>query len=196
MIRAPHTDAPRQARPCRASTCLPPIGRPPRRWRTAEVGRPVHVGMNAMFFDDFEVGQRWISKRRTITETDILLSCGLSGDYNPVHTDEVFAAKTSFGQRILPGLAGAAIAAGLEGQIGLRDGTLVACLGVDIAFRSPIFIGDTVRVEVCVNSKRETRHEHTGIVEFRTRLTGTDGTVLHEGTSNMMFFTRAVLCAS
>ena len=71
------------------------------------------VGPNALFFDEFEVGQSWLSPRRTITEADIVMFAGMTGDYNPVHTDEEFAKRTPFGTRILHGPAVFAIATGL-----------------------------------------------------------------------------------
>ena len=65
-------------------------------------------------FDAFEVGQRFETPRRTITEADIVAFSGLSGDYNPVHTDEVFAAGTEFGSRIAHGPMGIGMAFGLD----------------------------------------------------------------------------------
>jgi hypothetical protein len=50
-------------------------------------------------FGEFTTGQRFETPGRTITETDIVAFAGLTGDYNPVHTDEVFAADTEFGLR-------------------------------------------------------------------------------------------------
>jgi acyl dehydratase len=76
------------------------------------------VGPNALFFDEFEVGQSWLSPRRTITEADIVMFAGMTGDYNPVHTDEEFAKRTPFGTRILHGPAVFAIATGLEFRLG------------------------------------------------------------------------------
>ena len=48
------------------------------------------------YFSEFEVGEEFKSVSRTITETDVVLFAGLSGDYNPLHTDKVFAEKTQF----------------------------------------------------------------------------------------------------
>src|SRR4051794_41865785 len=83
-----------------------------------------------MFFDEFEVGQSWDSPARTITEADVTLFAGFSGDFNPLHTDEEFAKTTQFGGRIFHGPGVFAIATGLESRLGLKEGTAGAFLGM------------------------------------------------------------------
>ena len=58
-----------------------------------------------MYFDEFEVGQAWDTPARTITEADIVAFAGLSGDFNPLHTDEEFARHTIFGSNAAVGSA-------------------------------------------------------------------------------------------
>ena len=53
-----------------------------------------------LYFSEFSIDQTFTTVRRTITETDVVMFAGLSGDYNPLHTDVVFAEKTPFGQRV------------------------------------------------------------------------------------------------
>ena len=57
-----------------------------------------------MYFSEFQVGAEFVTGRRTITETDVVMFAGLSGDFNPLHTDAVFAEKTPFKQRIAHGM--------------------------------------------------------------------------------------------
>ena len=54
-------------------------------------------------FDDLQVGFRFRTHRRTITEADVVAFAGLSGDYNQIHTDAAYSATTPFGQRIAHG---------------------------------------------------------------------------------------------
>lgn len=104
-------------------------------------------------FDRLQIGDRWASRGRTITETDIVLFSSLSGDWYPLHTDSEYAAKTRFGARIAQGLLVLSVATGL---IPLPIGSIIAFYGIDkIRFVKPVFIGDTVRVELEVVAKEE-----------------------------------------
>ena len=60
----------------------------------------------AHYYEDFSIGDEFTSPGRTVTETDVSVFAGLSGDYNPLHTDEEFAKETIFGTRIAHGLLG------------------------------------------------------------------------------------------
>ena len=61
------------------------------------------------YFSEFEIDQSFTSVGRTITETDVVNFAGISGDYNPLHTDATFAAKTPFKKRIAHGMLSASI---------------------------------------------------------------------------------------
>jgi acyl dehydratase len=145
------------------------------------------VGPNALFYEDFEVGQSWVSPGRTVTETDIVMFAALTGDYNPVHTDEEYARNSPFGSRILHGPAGFAIATGLEFRLGLKEGTAVAFLGMTWDFKGPVKIGDTIRVIQKVRSKRPTKNPELGIVFFDVALVNQRGEVVQEGEWKVMF---------
>ena len=88
-----------------------------------------YAGMAAdlrRFFDEIEVGEEYESPGRTVTETDIVIFAGLSGDYNVLHTDAEFMKGSIFGERIAHGLLGLAIQAGplQPRHPALRDGGL------------------------------------------------------------------------
>ena len=104
---------------------------------------------------------------RTVTEADRANFCGVSGDFNQLHTDIEFAAQTPFGQRIAHGMCGLAIASGCLNRSGLIEGTTVAFKIIkEWSFRSPIFINDTIYVKVKVKDKRESAKEDRGLVSF------------------------------
>ncbi|MFJ4153947.1 MaoC/PaaZ C-terminal domain-containing protein [Pseudomonas sp. WHRI 8519] len=144
------------------------------------------IGQNALYFDQLEVGQEWNSPRRTITEADIVMFAALTGDHNPVHTDEEFAKTTVFGGRILHGPAGFAIATGLESRLGIKEGTAIAFLGMTWDLRGPIKIGDTIHVNQKVGSKRETKKPGVGIVNFQVSLVNQRGESVQEGEWKVM----------
>lgn len=105
--------------------------------------------MAGLYFEEFSVGQKIASVGRTVTEGDIMTFAGLTGDYNQIHTDAAFAAGTQFGQRIAHGLLGLSIAVGLLMRTGVLEGTVLAFREiVEWKFVKPVFIGDTLRVEM------------------------------------------------
>jgi 3-hydroxybutyryl-CoA dehydratase len=92
------------------------------------------------------VGERFVSRGRTITETDIVNWCAMTGDWQVIHTDAVYAQASRFGQRIAPGLMVLAFAAGLG--IPAASATILANYGTDrLRFVAPTLIGDTLHLE-------------------------------------------------
>ena len=79
-----------------------------------------------LYFEEFSVGQKVITEKRSITEADIMTFAALSGDNNRIHTDPEFSKTTLFGRQVAHGLLGLAIASGLAWQTGILDGTVIA----------------------------------------------------------------------
>jgi len=119
-----------------------------------------------MYFDEFDVGQEWDSPARTITEADVVLFAGFSGDYNPLHTDEEFAKTTQFNGRIFHGPGVFAVATGLESRLGIKENTAIAFLGMTWNLKAAVRIGDTIHVHQTVASTRATSKGDRGIVTF------------------------------
>lgn len=115
-------------------------------------------------FGEFELGQLFETPRRTITEADIVAFSGMSGDYNPVHTDEVFAAATEFGTRVAHGPMGIGMAFGLASRLDLIDGTVIALLGVTWDFQAPVRPGDTIKALIEVVEKRDVKRDDRGLL--------------------------------
>lgn len=102
-----------------------------------------------LYFEQFEPGLRLVTAARTITEGDVVTFAGLSGDFNQIHTDAEFSKGTPFGQRVAHGLLVLSIASGLAMRSGILEGTVIAFREINSwKFSSPVFIGDTVRVEL------------------------------------------------
>ncbi len=134
-----------------------------------------------LYFEDFSEGMALETHGRTIAESDILGFAGLSGDFNPMHTDEIYAQGTQFGRRVAHGLLGLSIASGLAYQMGFLDGTVIAFTSLEWKFRAPVFIGDTLRVQVKVTSRREMKQAGGGFVTFDVKIVNQDGTVTQKG---------------
>lgn len=147
--------------------------------------------MTSLYYEDFKVGQEFLTKRRTVTEADITIFAGLSGDHSPIHTDELFAKETPFGTRIAQGALGLSIATGLIVQMGLTEETALALLEITCKFTDAIRIGDTVHVRQVVEEKRETSKPGRGIVTIRYDLINQNGKVALTGVEKLMIKTRA-----
>nr|HID14051.1 dehydratase [Anaerolineae bacterium] len=134
------------------------------------------------YFEEFEIGDEVETTARTITETDVILFAGLSGDYNPLHTDAEFAKGTLFGERIAHGLLGLAVASGLTSRLGFVEGTTEAFIGLEWKFRAPIKIGDTVRVRAKVKQKKEMPRLGGGFVVFDVAVLNQRDETVQKGT--------------
>ena len=120
--------------------------------------------MITTYLGDIEIGQRSVSRSRTITETDIVQFAMFTGDWHPIHTDTVYAAANPlFGQRIAHGALVLSVAMGL---VELWPPAMQAFYGLDkLRFVSPTFIGDTLRVETEVLGVVP-RNDTLGLVSF------------------------------
>jgi 3-hydroxybutyryl-CoA dehydratase len=102
-----------------------------------------------MYFEEFASGQKVTSPGRTVTEADVVQFAGLSGDFNQIHTDAEYSRGTPFGQRVAHGVLGLSIASGLALRTGVLEGTVMAFREInEWKFVKPVFIGDTILVEL------------------------------------------------
>lgn len=141
-------------------------------------------------FEELEVGQTIETPARTVTEADVTLFAGLSGDYNPLHTDAEYARTTPFGQQIAHGLLGLSVASGLAWQTGFVKGTAEAFIGLDWKFRAPIYIGDTIRLRAEVSKKKEISRLGGGFIIFSVTLLNQRDEVVQKGTWTLLVRSR------
>jgi acyl dehydratase len=119
------------------------------------------------FFEDFKVGEVLATGRRTVEGGDVSRFAGLTGDFNPLHTDEVFAAQTPFGARVAHGILTLAVSNGQQNLSGWFEGTALALLGLDrLRFTAPVKFGDTINTEMTVKQARESAKDDRGVVTF------------------------------
>lgn len=104
------------------------------------------------YYEDLEIGQAHETVHM-IREEDITKFAEVSGDYNPLHMDDEFAAQTPFGQRIAHGALTASYISGILGNNLPGPGAIFT--GLSMRFRRPVFIGDEVTVRAEVSEKND-----------------------------------------
>jgi 3-hydroxybutyryl-CoA dehydratase len=120
------------------------------------------------------------SRSRHVTDELIRQFAELSGDYNPIHLDEEFAATTRFGKRIAHGmLTGAFISAVLGYEFAERK---IVYLSQTMKFVAPVFIDDTVTVTATITHIRQER----GIVTLSTDCSNQNGQTVLTGEAKVM----------
>lgn len=117
------------------------------------------------YFEDYSLDDAISSKGRTVTEADINLYAGLTGDWHPLHTDAEFAKKSMFGERIAHGALVFSLVNGLAVQVPYSLPTFfIAFYGMDrMRFPAATKIGDTLKVVSSV-IKLEKKDEKVGVV--------------------------------
>ncbi len=142
--------------------------------------------LRGLTFDQFNLGDTFASQARTVTEADVVNFAGLSGDFNPLHTDEEFGRATPFGGRIAHGMLVAAMATGMANWTGVFEGTTIALIEQVIQYKGAVKFGDTVHLELRVAEKKETSKPDRGVVVFETHVCNQDHTAVIEGKWTLM----------
>ena len=122
-------------------------------------------------YEQHEVGATYRTQGRTVSEADIVTFVNLCGFIEPLFMDMEYVARESvFKRRAAPGALTFALSEGLIIQTGLIHGTGMAYLGGEIRVVAPVLEGDTIRVDVEIVDKRETKKTDRGIVTYRHRV--------------------------
>ena len=136
----------------------------------------------ALTFEEVEVGMRFETPARTIVEADLANFAGVSGDFNPLHTDAVFAVETPYGRPIAHGALVLAVVTGLRQRMGVFDGTLLGFLEIrSWKFKAPVFPGDTIRAVNEVAELRATSNPGRGVMVQRIEVLNQRDEVVQEG---------------
>ena len=138
------------------------------------------------FYEDYAVGDRFITPARTVTEADVAMFAALSGDYNRLHTDAEYAARGPFGERIAHGLLGLSWVIGLGYRTEIDPDGALAFLGLSWKFSGPIKLGDTLHAIIDIASMRTTSTPDRGIIVQSTQLLNQRGEVVQSGELTMM----------
>lgn len=113
---------------------------------------------------------------KTITEADINMFAGLSGDFNPIHINDIEAERSIFGKRIAHGMLSASFISAVLGMYLPGKGTIY--LSQNLQFKEPVYVGDTVTAQVTVT---EIINEEKGIYKLKTQCVNQDSKSVIDG---------------
>lgn len=134
------------------------------------------------YFEDFSVGDQFITPSRTVGLADIATFAGLSGDYNPIHTDAVFGADSQFGERIAHGVLSLSILTGLVTRLGVFEACTIALLGIeDWRFKGPVVDGDTIHGVLDITDMRRTSDGKRGVIRREYSIVNQRGETVQSG---------------
>jgi acyl dehydratase len=142
-------------------------------------------------FDDLKVGDEWESPRRTVTETDVVIFAGLSGDFNPLHVDHSFAELSPFGRPVAHGLLGLAIASGLMSQAP-RVHTVAFIAILEWRFHRPIVFGDSIHAFSTIESLQPHASGRRGVVTWQRRILNQHGHLVQDGRTQTLVRARSI----
>jgi acyl dehydratase len=137
-------------------------------------------GVSQRFFEDFQVGDRFESPSKTLTDAHFLFFAGMTGDAHPIHYDDEYAKTTRFGRRLAHGLLLTSLTAvGASTLAPVIEHSIVAFVEQTTHFRAPAFIGDTLKPDhevVALERKRS-----AGLLTLKVTLTNQRGETVLEG---------------
>lgn len=135
-----------------------------------------------LYLEDFVVGRVYGTAGRTVTEADVVMYSGLSGDFNSLHVDEEYARATPFGTRIAHGPLVLALAMGLVNRLGLTEGTSLGFVAIDEwKFLQPVKFGDTIAVTMTIKEARPSSKGGHGVLRREIRVANQRGEVVQQG---------------
>ena len=137
------------------------------------------------YFDEIVLGEEYESPGRTVTESDIVMFAGLSGDYNVLHTDAEFMKQSIFGERIAHGLLCLAIQSGLFSRATAPYATL-AFGGLRWKFKVPVKIGDTIRLKAKVTGKKDLSKPDRGLITLQRTVLNQRDEVVQQGETDLI----------
>ncbi len=131
-------------------------------------------------FSDLQVGDEWESAGRTIGRAEVGIFAGLSGDFNPLHVDHVWALSGPYGRPVAHGILGLAIASGLA-SVAPRVATLALAEIIHWSFLKPIFFDDTIRVVSRIEELEPKARGRRGYVTWSRQVLNQEDDVVQEG---------------
>jgi acyl dehydratase len=149
------------------------------------------MASRGLTYDEFEIGNIFPSQARTVTEADVVSFAGLSGDFNPLHTDEEFAKSMPAGTRIAHGVLILSMATGMANWMGIFEGTTIALMEQVTRYKGAVKFGDTIHLEMEVIEKKPTSKPDRGVVKFAVRVKNQSAATVVEGEWTLLMKTKS-----
>lgn len=143
-----------------------------------------------LYFEDFDPTINIDTDKRTITRHDLDTFTKLSGDYNPLHTDEDFARSTPFGALIVQGALVLSIGTGLANSLGYMSGTIEAFVGLNWRYRAAVKVEDTIWVNLRFKEKRPLADYAGGLVTLNVTIFNQERKAVQKGTWTLLVRSR------
>jgi 3-hydroxybutyryl-CoA dehydratase len=135
--------------------------------------------LKGLTINELQIGDKG-SFEKTVTETDVYLFAGITGDLNPAHINQREAEQTMFKGRIAHGMLGAGLISAVLGMYLPGPGTIY--LGQELKFLAPVRIGDTIKAEAEVIEVIEEKNR----IKLRTTCINQEGKVVIDGIATVM----------
>lgn len=149
-----------------------------------------------MYFEDFHVGQVFLSEPHQVTEDDLMAFAEVSGDHSALHTNAAYAATTQFGQRLVHGPYGLVRFFGSLHDSGIVDKTAIALLDTNWTYHAPVFVEDELSYECTITRCRRTRSGDKGVVSRHVAVRRGDGVIAQSGTTSILVTAREDLAVA
>jgi acyl dehydratase len=127
-------------------------------------------GPMGLYYEEFEIGWSMRTAGRTVREYDVSTFVSLAGFVEPLFLDDRQANLGGDGRRVAPGALTLSLAEGLVMQTNTLHHTAVAFLGADVEVMAPVFVGDSIEVQVEVVERRLTSKGDRGLVRTENRV--------------------------
>lgn len=158
--------------------------------------RHTDTGPQGLYYEEIEPGAEFVTRGRTITEADLVQFAALTGDYNPMHTDERYMQTHPMGRRVAHGMLSLSYAVGQIYQLGFMERTVIAFRSVEMKFSLPVFIGDTLHSELRITEKRPSRRLGGGSITAAVRIINQAGRSVQSGSMTLIIASRPQAGAS
>ncbi len=135
--------------------------------------------MKGLTIKELEIGMEALFQK-TITETDVIMYSGITGDMNPAHINDEYAKTSMFKERICHGMLTAGLISGVLGMKLPGPGSIY--LGQTLTFTAPVLIGDTIEAKVIVKEIKQEKN----IVKLETLCMNQRGKVVLKGEATIM----------